>query len=121
MNDTTRSIRQPGRAWPAPRAAAAVIATAGLAFLVCGCGGGGTSSTTSTASAQAGGELAFSACMRSHGVPTFPDPDSSGQIPKTKVVPLTGSPQFQVAQRACQRLLPNTNPPPSLTPRCRRR
>jgi hypothetical protein len=111
MDDSTHSIRQPGRAWPPPRAAAALIATAGLAFVVCGCGGGGTSSTTSAASAQAGGALAFSNCMRSHGLSTFPDPDSSGQIPKTKVVALASSPQFRVAQSACQHLLPNTNPP----------
>jgi hypothetical protein len=43
--------------------------------------------------------------MHSHGVPDFPDPDSSGNIPKEKVVPLAGSPQFQVAQRACQHLV----------------
>lgn len=42
--------------------------------------------------------------MHSHGVPSFPDPDASGDIPKVKVVPLAGSPQFQVAQRSCQHL-----------------
>ena len=26
--------------------------------------------------------VAYSACIRSHGVPNFPDPDSSGQVPK---------------------------------------
>jgi hypothetical protein len=44
--------------------------------------------------------------MRSHGVPNFPAPDSSGGIPKNDVAPLVGSPQFQVAQSACQRLMP---------------
>lgn len=111
MNDTIRSIRRSGPAWPALRAAAAVIAGGGLALLVCGCGSGGTASATSTASEKASGALAFSDCMRSDGLPTFPDPDSSGQIPKTKVVALASSPQFRVAQSACQHLLPDTNPP----------
>jgi hypothetical protein len=40
-----------------------------------------TSSTTSAASAQRTAALAFSRCMRSHGVPNFPDPGPSGQFP----------------------------------------
>jgi hypothetical protein len=49
--------------------------------------------------------------MRSHGVSRFPDPNGSGEIPKEQVIPLAASPQFRVAQRGCQHLLPNTNPP----------
>lgn len=44
--------------------------------------------------------------MRSHGVPNFPDPTSSQGIPKDKIVPLVGTPQFQVAQRTCKDALP---------------
>ncbi|MGZ4286693.1 MAG: hypothetical protein ACXVW5_21055 [Solirubrobacteraceae bacterium] len=78
-----------------------VIAGAALSLFAAGCGGG--SSTTAGSTTQ-NGALAYSACMHSHGVPNFPDPNSSGDIPKEKVVPLAGSPQFQVAQRACQHL-----------------
>ena len=85
--------------------------TAGLAVLVCGCGGGGSSSTTSAGSAPATGALAFSRCMRSHEVSGFPDPDSSGNVPKNKVIPLASSPQFRVASGACQHLVPNSNAP----------
>ena len=47
--------------------------------------------------------LAFSACMRSHGVPTFPDPDSSGAIPKAGPQQLgVSTSRFQQAQSACQ-------------------
>ena len=46
----------------------------------------------------------YSHCMHSHGVPRFPDPNSSGDIPKDKVIPLMGSPQFRVGQSACQHL-----------------
>ena len=112
MNDLAPVARRRRRASPtAARTVAAIIATAGLAVLVSGCGGASSSSTTSAASARQSGALAFSRCMRSHGVSSFPDPDTSGTIPKDKVVPLAGSPQFRVAQSACQHLLPDTNPP----------
>ncbi len=47
--------------------------------------------------------------MRSHGVPSFPDPGSSGSLPKADAQHLgvTGS-QLAVAQQACRLLLPNT-------------
>jgi hypothetical protein len=46
--------------------------------------------------------------MRSHGVPNFPDPDSSGNLPKADAHHLgVSSSQLQAAQRACQHLLPN--------------
>ncbi len=92
-----------------------VIATTCIALLIGGCGGGGSSTptTTATAAAQATGALAFSRCMRSHGVSAFPDPNSSGEVPKTQVVPLASSPQFPVAQKACQHLRPNPPRPTS--------
>jgi hypothetical protein len=52
------------------------------------------------------GPQAFSACMRSHGVPTFPDPDSSGtiQIPSSIDDRL---PTVRAAYRACRSLAPS--------------
>jgi hypothetical protein len=55
---------------------------------------------------------AFSACMRSHGVPSFPDPDSQGHLylKVTKGGALDPStPQFQAAQEACKALAPSQN------------
>lgn len=53
--------------------------------------------------------LKFAHCMRSHGVPDFPDPPASGQG-STAPLKSTGidpqSPQFQAAVRACQHLAP---------------
>lgn len=93
------------------------IVTVAVALLAApllgGCGGSGSSSTTSSTSAPATGALAFSSCMRSHGLSSFPDPSSNGTIPKTKVVPLASSPRFPSAQRACHHLLPNTGRPTS--------
>jgi hypothetical protein len=47
--------------------------------------------------------------MRSHGVPNYPDPDSSGQLPKPDAHHLgVSSTQLDATQQACQHLLPNT-------------
>ena len=122
MNDSTRFIRRPGRVWPpTARLAVAIIATAGLALLVCGCGGGADggepSSTTSVGSAQEGGALAFSRCMRSHGVSNFPDPTPNGGGFNVNVPGINpSSPAFKAAQTACKQLMPVKRPrsgPPS--------
>jgi hypothetical protein len=82
-----------------------VIAAAAVSLLAGGCGGGASPTAATTAQS---GPLAYSHCMHSHGVAGFPDPDSSGEIPKNEVVALDpGSPQFQAAQRACARIQPN--------------
>jgi hypothetical protein len=50
--------------------------------------------------------------MRSHGVPNFPDPNSQGQIEIGSSDGINPqSPQFESAQRACQRLMPNGGKP----------
>jgi hypothetical protein len=46
--------------------------------------------------------LQFAQCVRSHGVPSFPDPDSTGRIPDPASVGVDqGSPQFQAANDSC--------------------
>jgi hypothetical protein len=54
--------------------------------------------------------LAFSACMRGHGIKDFPDPSSGGiQLhsgPGSDLNP--NNPQFQAAQQACQKNLPGS-------------
>jgi hypothetical protein len=89
----------------------AIIATAALALLAA-CSGS-PSSAGSGGSPAAGGSagspsaVAYSACIRSHGVPNYPDPDSSGQLPKTDAQVLgVSTSQYQTAQQACQHLLP---------------
>ena len=93
MNDGTRAARR----------TVAIIATAGLALLAAACAG-----STATQSAQQNGAVAFSHCMRSHGVAKFTDPNSSGQLAKETPQQLgVSSSQFQAAQNACNHLLPN--------------
>jgi hypothetical protein len=96
------------------RAAAVVLATVGLAVLTaCASsspGGtpvaGGHASSPSTNAEKA---VAFSRCVRSHGVPAYPDPDSSGTIRKETSGQLgVSTSRLQAALDACQHLLPNT-------------
>lgn len=79
-----------------------------------GTGGPGSASGVmiSGGSGSSSNGLAFSQCMRSHGVPSFPDPNSQGQISfgsSNGINPQ--SPQFQSAQQACQKVLPNGGKP----------
>ena len=55
---------------------------------------------------------AFAACMRKNGEPNFPDPNAQGQLSfgsGSGIDP--SSPQFQQAQTACRKLLPNHGTP----------
>jgi hypothetical protein len=112
MNDSTRVTRRPLRAWPpAARTAAAVIATSVLGLLAA-CSGSPSSAGSGGAPAAGGSAgspsaVAYSACVRSHGVPNYPDPDGAGQLPKTdaRILGVSTS-QYQAAQQACRRLLP---------------
>jgi hypothetical protein len=79
------------------------IAVAAVAVLAAGCGGG--SSTAAAGTAQASGTLAYVHCMRSHGVPNFPGPNSSGEVPKDKIIALVNGPQFRVADNDCRHLI----------------
>ena len=46
--------------------------------------------------------LRFAQCVRAHGVPGFPDPDSTGRIPDPASVGIDqGSPKFEAANQAC--------------------
>jgi hypothetical protein len=100
------------------RRATAIIATA-VALLAAACGGSsGTSNAGGSTSSQSltSQALAFARCMRSHGVPAFPDPTSSGVFNKPVIYELAGSnPKFPTATHACGHLLPDGGPgvPPS--------
>ncbi|HEY2201909.1 MAG TPA: hypothetical protein VGH56_08470 [Solirubrobacteraceae bacterium] len=118
MNHSTGGIRPP-RTWPcAARTAAAIIATAVLALPAAAFGGGppatiatGLTNARASTRSQSGVQkaLAYSRCMRAHGVPRFPDPNSIGAIPKRSLQQLgVSSTVFQAAQQACQHLLPNS-------------
>jgi hypothetical protein len=102
-----------------------LVAVAAGAVLAAGCSqqhGPGVASTGSgspkasasgTAKASA---LAYSRCMRAHGIKDFPDPDAKGQIqlethPGSDIDP--DNPTFKAADAACKPLLPPAQQPPA--------
>lgn len=98
----------PGRAWPADvLTAAAIIATVALALLTAGCGGGGSPALPAGGAGLPAGTaqaLAYATCMRSHGIPGFPDPNPPGSGGVFSLGRIdTHSPQFQPADRTCQK------------------
>lgn len=97
-----------------------LLAGLGLAATACGSGSSRTpgvaaaSGTTTTGPSGRGGTqgnalLAYSSCMRSHGVPGFPDPSGNGGIPKPAVVSAlraVGETRAKAATNACNDLIP---------------
>jgi hypothetical protein len=122
------------------RGAACLAGLIAAGVLVAGCGGnspsggvaslGSQASKTSTTSTTAprpagnsgGGEsspdsqaVAFSACVRAHGVPDFPDPKVTTHGNSVSVAiainpAISGNPRFKSAQQACRKLMPGGGP-----------
>ena len=98
--------------WRVLRPVMATVAVAGAAPAAAGCGAGSpVSPSVSSAQAFTAATHAFAACMRDHGLRTFPDPsmtDHNGQqvaylAPTDAMV---ASPAYKQANRACQAILP---------------
>ena len=103
---------------PITRRPGVLAVTVGLLLLTAACGSGtsssstssssGTLSTGSTSSSGSGGvsaayvsdKLGQARCLRAHGIPSFPDPNASGQEPPGSKQ-LIFSPQGQAAVGAC--------------------
>jgi len=84
-----------------------VIAATAVSLLAAGCGGGSFTTAATTTTATQNGALAYARCMRSHGVPNFPDPISSGGNNKEAIVSAlkeVSNSQVQAAQTACMHL-----------------
>ena len=113
---------------------ARLLAVAALVsgFLVAGCGGSSHTATATPASSAStsaqstttaravttavsgrgpAAALAFSDCMRSNGVPSFPDPNPGGSFELPANGPNPSSPAFRKARAACQKFLPDGGPP----------
>jgi hypothetical protein len=93
------------------RRAGFAAAMAGVALLAAACGGSPSTSTSGLTNYQKA--LAYSQCIRAHGVPNFPDPNSNGQIIQSANGTRGSGDQnvsstvMQAANKACQHLLPN--------------
>jgi hypothetical protein len=56
--------------------------------------------------AQQQAMLRFARCMRSHGVPNFPDPQPGGALDLAQKVAAPNSPQFKAADHTCRNFVP---------------
>jgi hypothetical protein len=56
--------------------------------------------------------LEFATCIRTHGVPSFPDPQTSGGIQIPLSFAKNPSPAFNSAMQACKYLIPADTSPP---------
>jgi hypothetical protein len=99
-----------GSVHPRPLLLASALATlAGLSLIVSACGGSTGNHlsqlavTTPTTNAER--MLAFSGCVREHGVTNYPDPDSNGNLPASGKQIAHSSPQFRAAENACKHIL----------------
>jgi hypothetical protein len=118
MTYTIRLRRQlrrpsPNRAWTA-----SAITIAATAIVAAACGS--SPASTATGGPPHAGEsvtsqqLAYARCVRSHGVPDFPDPSSTGGFDKTTLHQLSaGNSQYQTATQSCAHLLPNGGSAPT--------
>ena len=75
-------------------------------------GSSGSPGSSTSPDSQA---VAYSACVRAHGVPNFPDPKVSTHGNEVSVAiainpAISGNPNFQSAQQACRKLLPGGGP-----------
>lgn len=94
------------------RAAGLAAALAVAALVMAGCGGSPASSDPGATGSGGTSGLAYSSCMRSHGVPDFPDPNSQGHIGITAGDGVNvNSPQFKSAEQACRSLQPGAGTP----------
>jgi hypothetical protein len=96
-----------------------ILTLIAVAVLAAGCGGGSKSPSSPDSSSSGGNVsqaraqyLANASCMRSHGVPGYPDPQISSSAGRLSVGISPGSanpdsPAFKSADRACHHLLLN--------------
>jgi len=103
---------------------AIVGAAVALSLLAAGCGGGsgkssvahiGSTTTTATGSSSSPDPMAplikYATCMRTHGVPDFPDPKTSatGNV----MLEDPNSPRARAAKQTCRQLLPGGGAAPA--------
>jgi hypothetical protein len=97
----------------ASTSASSTTTTRALTTPVSGAGtaGGAANSGSAASSAAPPAALAFATCMRSNGVPNFPDPEPGGSFEFPANGPNPSSPAFKAARATCQKFLPDGGPP----------
>ena len=108
------STERLGRRWAQLRRAgllASALACLALLAAACSSPAGPAAGAGSPGGSAKSRTLAFSRCMRAHGITAFPDPNGQGNLgvnagPGTGLDP--NSPQFKAANNACKSLMPAT-------------
>lgn len=100
------------------RPATAVLVMLVVSVTIAACGGSGSSASSGALVTNAG--VRFSACVRAHGVPDYPDPSNgggagggaAGNTGGVKLRSLSESPQvLQTATQKCRKYLPAVKGP----------
>jgi hypothetical protein len=108
MNDKTRGSRRLRRVWPLRAGILALMA--GTLMLSAACSSSGSSSSSNSTvgtSAYYRAALAYAQCVRAHGVPNFPDPNSQGVFAVKNNDTHAEESQLHSAENTCKHLLPN--------------
>jgi hypothetical protein len=134
VQDPNPPRRRGRRLTVAAMAVSAVAVLAGVEIALASSGGSGgpgvahlgssaTPTTGGSSRGSGGSVLAFSRCMREHGIADFPDPDSNGGLALNRNGPgsylAPDNPTFPAAEQACRHLLPNGGQPPPFDPAVR--
>ena len=91
-----------------PRRAGALAVVALVAVLATACASSNTPSVSGSGTSAYTQEVTFAQCIRSHGVPSFPNPNAAGKF-SVNASTLDSS-QTQAAYGTCRHLLPNGGP-----------
>ena len=129
---------QPPPVRPPRLLGAAAVVAAAITIAACGSSaanrstapgatGSPAGANASTGSGSASSTVAFSTCMRSHGVPNFPDLGSNGMKIEASQQTLSvngvsvNAPAFAAARQECQKYLPTQHTTPTEAAQQRRR
>jgi hypothetical protein len=82
-----------------------LVVVAAVALLAAACGSSSSSAASSASSPTYPQEVALAQCMRSHGLPDFPDPDPSTGGFSSSVLSTFDDSQGQAAYSSCRHLL----------------
>ena len=119
MNTGTSAPRPWRQAWPHRAGLLAVMAI--IALLTVACGGNSASSGSSGSSQAAGAApsassnlVDFAQCMRSHGIPNYPDPSSDSSGVDSSQLGVSDT-VYESARTTCRQLYPQPHANAGLT------
>lgn len=95
-----------------------ILAAMATVALATACGASHATQTSTSTTAKQNGAVAYAGCLRSNGVPKWPDPNSGGVFDKSKLTLQqlgVSSSRLQAAETACRHLLPNGGRAPNAT------